>query len=114
MDDEVKGVDLSENLQFNKTEEAHVVELIKRILTTRRGERVGDLQFGSDLTRYIFMPEISAEDVVAEIKNSIERNDSRLKVEEVTIKSFKEDILTIDLTVNVLPSNTTISTTLSV
>lgn len=108
----LKGVELNNNLQFSQDEETHVVEQIRRILTTRRGERVGDLSYGSDLMRYIFLPEISSADVVDEIKNSIERSDSRFTVEEVEIKSFKEDILTIDLTVKVNDTNETVSTTL--
>ena len=55
---------------FSKSEAQLIGENIKRILTTRPGERVGEPEFGSHVLDYIFMPQLSIDDLIAEIINS--------------------------------------------
>ena len=58
---------------FSSTENKLILENVKRILLTKRGERVKELEFGSSVKEYLFMPEINIDDVLLEVKNSIER-----------------------------------------
>ena len=66
-----------------QTEGKHIIENVKRILTTRRGERIGNLSFGSDVSKYLFMPDLTIDDLIAEIVNSIKRCEPRVTVEDV-------------------------------
>ena len=107
---------IGENGLKFQSESKHIIENVKRILLTRRGERVGDLSFGSDLRKYLFMPEISISDVITEIKNSVERCDPRIEIVECEFVSF--DNLTEELIINLVirkkADGTTVSTSLSV
>lgn len=75
----------------------HIIENVKRILTTRRGERIGNLSFGSDVSRYLFMPEMSIDDLIAEVANSIRRCEPRVNVEECALSSKADEVVSIDL-----------------
>ncbi len=100
-------------IAFQTSEAAHISENIRRILTTRRGERVGDLSFGSDVSKYIFMPELSIDDLITEIVNSIKRCEPRVEVEECSLTSFENDTVNIDLKVKIISSGTEVSTTVT-
>jgi phage baseplate assembly protein W len=81
-----------------QTEGKHIIENVKRILTTRRGERIGNLSFGSDVSKYLFMPDLTIDDLIAEIVNSIKRCEPRVTVEECSLYSRKDfDTVVIDL-----------------
>ncbi len=83
---------------FSKTEFQLISENIKRILTTRKGERVGEPNFGSNLMTYIFMPEMLCSDLIAEIISSIQANEPRVIVNSCTLKSAgQDDIVRIEL-----------------
>lgn len=76
----------------------HIIENVKRILTTRRGERIGNLSFGSDVSKYLFMPDMSIDDLIDEIVNSIKRCEPRVIVEECSLSSKEDfDVVNIDL-----------------
>jgi phage baseplate assembly protein W len=79
-------------------------ENIRRILLTRRGERINNPSFGSDIMKYIFMPDMKVTDLVAEIKNSIERCEPRVTVLECTLSSQEDGAVGIEL--KVLEKNT--------
>ena len=88
---------------FSKTEAQLIGENIKRILTTRPGERVGEPDFGSHVLDYIFMPQLSIDDLIAEIINSINKQEPRVTVNSCTLTSAtKDDVIKInlDLTLN--------------
>lgn len=93
-------------------EKKHIIENVTRVLMTRRGERIGDLSFGSDLRKYLFMPEMSIYDVISEIKKSIKRCEPRVEVIDCVFKSFDKttEVLTIELTLQ-LKRNKEIFTT---
>lgn len=75
-----------------------IAESAKRILLTRPGERVNDLSFGSRLQEYIFnSSSMAIEDILTEIKNSLERNDYRIIVKNVSLEKIEGDIITINL-----------------
>jgi phage baseplate assembly protein W len=81
-----------------QTEGKHIIENVKRILTTRRGERIGNLSFGSDVSKYLFMPDLTIDDLITEIVNSIKRCEPRVIVEECSLSSKKDfDAVIIDL-----------------
>lgn len=84
-------------LSFSGSQDELIKENVKRILMTRRGERLNNLSFGSDLLKYIFMPDMHVNDVITEIKNSIERNEPRCTVEECSLSSYKDETVTIDI-----------------
>lgn len=87
-------------------------ENIRRILCTRRGERINNPAFGSDIMRYIFMPDMKITDLIAEIKNSIERCDSRISITECSLSSQEDGAVNIDL--KVVEKNTLTSSDVSV
>lgn len=105
----------SENgLAFQK-EGAHIIENIKRILTTRRGERVGNLAFGSDVSKYLFMPEMSIDDLINEIVNSIKRNEPRVEVVECSLTKFTDtDTVDIDLKLRLVSDGSEMETTITI
>lgn len=101
-------------LSFQK-EGPHIIENIKRILTTRRGERVGNLAFGSDVSKYLFMPEMSIDDLISEIVNSIKRNEPRVEVEECSLIKFVDvDTVDINLKLRLVSDNSEIETTVTI
>ena len=82
-------------INFSKSEDELILENVKIILLTNRGERVMELEFGSDVRKYLFMPEMRINDVLLEVKNSIERCEPRVKVSEATLKYSKNEEYTI-------------------
>lgn len=93
---------------FSKREAELFAEDIQRILMTRRGERVNNPDFGSDVQRFIFMPQLSIDDLLAEIKNSIERCEPRITVNSCTLTSAtQDDVVNIDLKVTINNSDGT-------
>lgn len=93
-----------------KQDHAAISEMIRRVLTTRRGERVGNLSYGSDVSKYIFMPEMSLDDLISEVKNSIIRNIPGIRVLNVTLESFENDSVKITVDIQILETGETIST----
>ena len=91
----------SENGIVFQKEGKHIAENIRRILSTRRGERIGNLAFGSDVSKYIFMPEMSIDDLISEIQRAITVNEPRVIINEITLQSFENDTVNIalDLTI---------------
>ena len=73
-------------------------ESIKRILMTRPGERVNNLAFGSRIQEYIFGgSSLAIEDILTEIKSSIERNDNRISVSNVVLEKLEDETITISV-----------------
>ena len=97
---------------FSSTEDKLILENVKRILLTKRGERVKELEFGSDVRQYLFLPEVSIDDVLTEAKNSIERCEPRVKVLEATLKYSQDEEFRINIVLRKLTDNTVISTEL--
>ena len=94
-----------------QTEGKHIIENVKRILTTRRGERIGNLSFGSDVSKYLFMPDLTIDDLITEIVNSIKRCEPRVIVEECSLSSKKDfDTVVIDLKLRLKSSGEEIET----
>lgn len=88
-----------------QSEGKHIIENVKRILTTRRGERIGNLSFGSDVSRYLFMPDITIDDLITEIVASITRCEPRVIVEECKLTSKQDfDVVNIDLKLRIKQS----------
>lgn len=60
---------------------------IRAILLTRRGERVSEPTFGSELYRYLFRPlsQGLVLDLQNEVRESIARSESRVRVSEVDV-----------------------------
>ena len=88
---------------FSNNEAELLKENIKRILTTRPGERVAEPEFGSHVMDYIFMPQLSINDLIAEIITSINKNEPRVTVNSCTLTSAtQDDVINIllNLTIN--------------
>lgn len=85
---------------YSKSEKELIKENIKRILTTRKGERVNNPAFGSRLKEFLFMPQIYVDDLLLEIRSSIEKWEPRVKVKSCTISSnvlLQQDVVDIKL-----------------
>ena len=85
-------------ITFSSTEDKLILENVRRILLTKRGERVNELEFGSDLREYLFLPEIKIDDILIEVKNSIERCEPRVKVLEAKLIYSKNEEFKIRVT----------------
>ena len=88
---------------FSKTEHQLIAENIKRILTTRPGERVGEPDFGSHVLDYLFLPQMKIKDLIAENITSINRQEPRVTVNSCTLLSATQDDvvrLKLDVTLN--------------
>lgn len=96
-----------------QSESKNIIESIERILTTRRGERIGNLSFGSDVQKYLFMPDLTIDDLITEIINSITRCEPRVTVQSCTLNSQEDDIVNIDLIVKIKSTGETVETTVS-
>ena len=102
MEEKVVGLGFyNENGIMFQDENKHIIENIKRSISTRRGERIGNLAFGSDVMKYLFMPETSIDDVINEIVNTLKRCEPRVEVLECTLKGNDYDKVEIDLLVRV-------------
>ncbi len=87
-----------------------IKESIKRILMTRPGERVNNLSFGSRLQEYLFSNSgVAVEDILTEVKSSIERNDYRVIVNGVTLEKKDDDTVYITLNVTERVSGSVLS-----
>jgi len=85
---------------FSKNEKELIMENVKRILLTRKGERVGNPDFGSNLKIFLFMPQVMVSDLIEEIKYSVEKFEPRVKVKSCTLASDKvaqDDVVKINL-----------------
>lgn len=95
-------------ISFSQNEVSFIVENIKRILSTRKGERVGEPDFGSDVKRYLFMPQIRIDDLMAEIKRAIETQEPRVKVRSCTLTHAGiDEVVNIKVVITILDSITT-------
>lgn len=97
-------------INFSSTEDKLILENVRRILLTKRGERVKELEFGSDVREYLFLPEISIDDVLIEAKNSIERCEPRVKVLEATLEYSQDEEFKLKITLQKNTDDTIIST----
>jgi phage baseplate assembly protein W len=84
-------------ISFSGNQDELIKENVKRILMTRRGERINNLSFGSDLLKYLFMPDMHINDIITEIKNSVERNEPRCTVESCSLSSYENETVNVDL-----------------
>jgi len=93
-----------------------IAENIKRILTTRKGERVGEPDFGSNVMSYLFMPQMYCSDLIAEIISSINSQEPRVTVNSCTLISANQNDeinIKLDVTLNTeTEENLTIGVTL--
>lgn len=74
-----------------------LLENVARILTTLPGERVGNLEFGSYVRNYIFQQETTVDELINEIKRSIETWEPRVSVQECTVSGMDNEMLDINL-----------------
>lgn len=96
---DIIGPGFSENGLKFQNEKEHIFQNVKRILLTRRGEQIGDLSFGSDLQRYLFMPQMMISDVITEVKNSVERCDPRIEVVDCEFIGYDNVTEILDLSI---------------
>lgn len=87
------------DISFSKNEKELLAENIKRILTTKRGERVNEPNFGSNISTFLFMPQMYVSDLLDEIKYSIETNEPRVSVKSCTLETnmLQEDVVIVKL-----------------
>jgi phage baseplate assembly protein W len=103
--DEFSGfcLDNKTGVKFSNNEYELISENIRRILTTRKGERVNNPSFGSRVQEFLFMPQLYVSDLIAEIISSIQENEPRVTVNSCTLKSANQDDsieVLLDVTIN--------------
>lgn len=68
---------------------------------TRPGERVNDLTYGSRLQEYIFSnSSLAIEDILVEIKSSIERCEPRVSVKKVVLEKNENETISVSVYAN--------------
>ena len=84
---------------FSKSEKELIAENIKRILTTRKGERINEPDFGSRVKEFLFLPQMYVDDLMDEIKASIEKWEPRVTISSCTLETsrLQEDVVNIKL-----------------
>lgn len=106
MGKEYSGYVLEKNgIAFSDNERQLIYENIRRILTTRKGERVNEPNFGSNLQSFLFSPQMYLDNVLDEIKFSIEANEPRVKVRACTISGNQNDEVTVQLSLTIFKEN---------
>lgn len=85
--------------EYSSSQDDLMKENVVRILSTRRGERLNNLSFGSDISKYIFMPEMQITDLANEVKNSIERNENRCQVVSCSFDPMENEQVNIYVTI---------------
>jgi phage baseplate assembly protein W len=115
-DEEQSKMYRDQGIHFSKTPGQLISENIRRILSTRKGERLNDPNFGSLIKQYLFMPEMMIEDVISEIMNCIRTYEPRAIVNEITFtKSPNEmDTFYINLNVTVRGEDDTFDTSIGI
>ena len=102
-------------LEFSQNSLQFIAENIKRILNTRKGERVNEPDFGSNVKSFLFMPQVAIDDLMAEIKNSVETQEPRVTVDSCTLTSAtQDDVVNISLVVTVKDTGITSSVEVTV
>ena len=79
------------SIGFSNNEKELIIENVKWILLTRKGERVNDPEFGSNVKLFLFMPQVMVTDLIQEIKYSIEKFEPRVKVLSCTLTSAEQN-----------------------
>ena len=87
------GFDGEATIKFKNS----LLENVARILTTLPGERVGNLEFGSFVRNYIFQPTVTVDELINEIRRSIETWEPRVVVQECTLTGMENEMLDITL-----------------
>jgi len=87
---------------FSKNYKELMYENLRRILNTSRGERINNPNFGSDIKKYLFRPELELEFLAQEIKNSIERCEPRVRIKNCTFSKDPAKMDTVNINLNVL------------
>ena len=95
----------SEGITFSGSEKQLLTENIKRILSTRKGERLNNPSFGSNLKSFLFAPQVSLDNVLEEIKYSIESNEPRVKVKSCTLSATQDGEVTVNLGLLIIKEN---------
>jgi phage baseplate assembly protein W len=87
--DSPKGFFLDLNLDDNSAIKADLLHL----LLTRKGQRLYNPDFGTDLLRYIFEPEdnLSLNDIKTEISTSVKKYIPNLSIDNLTVEQSIEN-----------------------
>lgn len=94
------------SIGFSNDEKELIIENVKRILLTRKGERVNDPEFGSNVKLFLFMPQVMVSDLIQEIKYSIEKFEPRVKVLSCSLISAGQDeVIRIKLVLEILSNS---------
>lgn len=110
MKDEFSGICIydTNGAIYSRSEFQLISENIKRILLTRKGERVNNPEFGSNVQKFLFMPQLSINDLIMEIKNSVETWEPRVTVNSCSLsRATQEDVVYITLGVSLVTTGET-------
>jgi len=95
----------SENIINTETKTELIINKLEMILTTNKGDFIGDLNFGADLAYYLWDTRVSAEKIKSTILEQINRyipelKDTQFILETSILEGEIRDILVVDITIN--------------
>jgi phage baseplate assembly protein W len=95
----------SENIINTETKTDLIINKLELILSTNKGDYIGDLNFGADLAHYLWETYVSADKIKSAIIEQINRyipelNSTQYTIEANVLKGEIRDILIINITIN--------------
>ena len=80
-------------IDLNNTLEDRVASEIAHVILTKKGTRIRQPEFGTDLIKYVFEPndELTWENVQAEIKETVQRYVSNVIINDVNVIKQEND-----------------------
>jgi phage baseplate assembly protein W len=88
-----------DTLMFSESPSDLICENVKRILLTRPGERPNNLEFGSRLRNFLFMPEMLMSDIALEIQSSVNHWEPRAQITGIEVGKIDEETIMIKLSI---------------
>lgn len=105
-------------ISFSSSKEETISENIKRILSTRKGERLCEPEFGSRVKELLFLPQARISELIDEVKSSVERWEPRVQVVSCeltsTQESLQQDVIYLKLELLIKSTNEIINTEVNI
>ena len=98
--------------KFILSDKDHMLQSIEDILTTPKGSRVMNREYGSDLFNLIDQPTNNKIDIYSAIAYALDHWEPRFKLKDISIQQSTEGVLMISINGAYLPTSEQISKTL--
>ena len=89
-------------LDLNSTDQQAIKSDLMHLILTRKGQRLYNPDFGTDLLRYIFEPEdsLTLSDIKSEITTVVKKYLPKLQISEITVDQSTESEYAAVVTIN--------------